>query len=293
MLKLDHPLALAQTFLFAPGHRPEFFSKAMHSASKAVILDLEDAVAPKQKPLARNHVREFWNACSELDRHKVLIRINPLSSEFSPADILFLQTLSGALHIVVPKAESAESLQQLYEKVPHVQLLIPIIESALGIAYAQEIAKHPLCLRLAFGNIDTQADLGLSCDAQETELTPVRFAITLASKLAHIAPPIDGVTTAIHDTELLQQDTHRAKRLGFGAKLCIHPRQIDQVLTCFRPSASEIAHAQRVVAADHAAQGAAVQLDGKMIDRPVVLLAIRTLLLANDDLTASTALKTL
>ncbi len=281
MNKLSSHLALAQTFLFSPGHRPEFFNKALASSSKAIIIDLEDAVPPEQKKQAREHIRDFWQTCSIENRQRVLIRINPLDTDFTKDDIAFLNLLEGPLNIVVPKAESLEQLVRFTQQVALLQAIIPIIESARGIDSVKEIATHPLALRLALGNIDTQADLGLRCDENETELLPIKFAINLASRLAQIAPPIDGVTTDIHNSEFLAKDTQRAKRLGFGAKLCIHPKQVDVVITCFTPTEKEIEYAKRVVEADRASQGAAVQLDGKMIDRPVVLLAKRTLQLAN------------
>ncbi len=277
MNKLSAHLALAQTFLFAPGHRPEFFSKALNSSSKAVIIDLEDAVPPEQKSEARKNLQALFKNCSKENLERILIRINPMDGPFTDADLVFLNTLNVPLHIVVPKAESLTQLNSLCSAVPHVQWIIPIIESALGIDRVKEIATHALTLRLALGNIDTQADLGLTCDADETELLPVRFAITLATRLAQIAPPIDGVTTDISNQELLKTDTLRSKRLGFGAKLCIHPKQVDGILDCFKPTPSEVAYAQRVVTADQESKGAAVKLDGKMIDRPVVLLAQRTL----------------
>jgi len=281
MDKLTSHLALAQTFLFSPGHRPEFFNKALASFSKAIIIDLEDAVPPDQKKQAREHIHAFWQSCSMENRQRVLIRINPIDTDFTNDDIAFLNVLEGPINIVVPKVESLKQLMQLTQQVPSLNSVIAIIESARGIDSVKEIATHPLVVRLALGNIDTQADLGIRCDENETELLPVKFAITLASRLAGIAPPIDGVSTDIHDFELLAKDTHRAKRLGFGAKLCIHPKQVDVVVTCFTPTEKEIEYAKRVVEADSNSQGAAVQLDGKMIDRPVVLLAQRTLQLAN------------
>jgi len=281
MDKLTSHLALAQTFLFSPGHRPEFFNKALASSSKAIIIDLEDAVPPEQKSQAREHIQNFWQSCSIANRQRVLIRINPIDSDFSNDDFTFLNLLEGPINVVVPKVESLGQLTQFARQVPLLNNIIPIIESARGIDSVKEIATHPLVLRLALGNIDTQADLGIRCDENETELLPVKFAINLASRLAGIAPPIDGVSTDIHDAELLAKDTQRAKRLGFGAKLCIHPKQVDVVMTCFTPTEKEIEYAKRVVEADSISQGAAVQLDGKMIDRPVVLLAKRTLQLAN------------
>ena len=281
MDKLTSYLGLAQTFLFSPGHRPEFFNKALASSSKAIIIDLEDAVPPAQKKQAREHIQEFWQNCSVENRQRVLIRINPIDTDFTNDDLAFLNVLEGPINVVVPKAESLEQLTKFAQQVPLLNSIIPIIESARGIDSVKEIATHSLVLRLALGNIDTQADLGLRCDDEETELLPVKYAINLASRLAGIAPPIDGVSTDIHDSELLAKDTQRAKRLGFGAKLCIHPKQVDVVMSCFTPTEKEIDYAKRVVEADSNSQGAAVQLDGKMIDRPVVLLAKRTLQLAN------------
>jgi len=95
----------------------------------------------------------------------------------------------------------------------------------------------------------------------------------LVSRLANLVAPVDGVCTAIDDTEQLQRDTTRARRLGFGAKLCIHPRQVESVNQGFVPSADEVAWARRVLAAAAQAGGAAVALDGRMIDRPVILRA--------------------
>ena len=277
MDKLSAHLALAQTFLFAPGHRPEFFSKALNSSSKAVIIDLEDAVPPEQKSAARKNLQELFKDCSAENLERILIRINPMDGPFTEADLAFLNTLRVPLHIVVPKAESLAQLNTLSSTVPHVKWIVPIIESAIGIDRVKEIATHPQTLRLALGNIDTQADLGLTCDAVETELLPVRFAMTLATRLAQIAPPIDGVTTDIANQDLLKTDTQRSKRLGFGAKLCIHPKQVDGIMDCFKPTPAEVEYARRVVAADQESKGAAVKLDGKMVDRPVVLLAQRTL----------------
>jgi citrate lyase subunit beta/citryl-CoA lyase len=149
--------------------------------------------------------------------------------------------------------------------------VLPLIESALGFEQRLSLAHAEGVQRLAFGHIDFQADMNMR--ATEDELLPFRVALVLASRLADIAPPIDGVTTALDDAELLRIDVLRARRLGFGGKLCIHPRQVVVVNACFTPDADEIAWAQRVIAADAAAGGAAVAVDGKMVDRPVVLRA--------------------
>ena len=148
MDKLTSHLALAQTFLFSPGHRPEFFNKALASASKAIIIDLEDAVPPEQKKQARAHIQEFWQNCSVDNRKRVLVRINPIDTDFTNEDLAFLNALEGPINVVVPKVESLEQLNQFAEKVPSLNFIIPIIESARGIDSVKAIATHPLVLRL-------------------------------------------------------------------------------------------------------------------------------------------------
>jgi len=155
-----------------------------------------------------------------------------------------------------------------------------MIETALGLDHLKEIASSNQVLRLALGNLDLQADLGMVCDAQETELQTARYQIVLASRLARITPPIDGVTPSTDNLARIEGDSQRAKRMGFGGKLCIHPNQIPAVKAAFMPTSEEIEWARKVIAADQASQGGAVKLDGRMIDRPVVLLAQRTLAIA-------------
>ena len=150
--------------------------------------------------------------------------------------------------------------------------LLPLVESAAGLAGLSALAAAPGVWRLAFGAIDLQVDLGLK-DATEDELLPFRLQLVLASRLAGIGAPVDGVSTAIDDEARLQVDVQRARRLGFAGKLCIHPRQVAPVNAGMAPSAVELAWAQRVLDAAGAAGGAAVAVDGKMVDKPVLLRA--------------------
>jgi citrate lyase subunit beta/citryl-CoA lyase len=126
-------------------------------------------------------------------------------------------------------------------------------------------------------HLDFTADTGIVSDAGEAELMPLRFAMTTASRIANLPPPVDGVTVQLDDEQRLRDDTMRSRHMGFGAKLCIHPRQVGPVHEAFQPGADEIAWARCVVQADADSGGGAVQLDGRMIDRPVVLGARRTL----------------
>ena len=132
-----------------------------------------------------------------------------------------------------------------------------------------ELCAAPGVQRLVFGSIDFQLDLGIT--GEHEELLYFRSGLVLASTLARIQPPVDGVTVDIDNVERVKDETRYAKRLGFGGKLCIHPNQIVVVNQCFSPSAEEVAWAKRVLDAAGAADGGAVQVDGKMVDRPVLL----------------------
>jgi citrate lyase subunit beta/citryl-CoA lyase len=124
-----------------------------------------------------------------------------------------------------------------------------------------------------FGSIDFSVDMGIEGD--DRELDYFRSQLVLASRLAGIAAPIDGVTTAIDDTEVLHAETLRGKRFGFGGKLCIHPKQLATVHAAYSPTPDEISWAHRVLDAAIAANGAAIAVDGKMVDKPVIIKAQR------------------
>jgi citrate lyase subunit beta/citryl-CoA lyase len=278
MSSIDHTLALSSNFLFVPGTRPERFQKALDSGADAVILDLEDAVPVAEKELARNAIRSAWPSFSKEQKGRLVIRSNSPGSQFYSADLILAQELD-ITSILIPKSESLDQMNGAALLLPNTAI-IPMIETALGLDHLSEIANSNQVIRLALGNIDLQVDLGMACDADETELQTARFQIVLASRLAEIAPPIDGVTPSTDNIEQITHDAKRAKRMGFGAKLCIHPKQIAIVQAAFMPSQEDLVWAKRVIEADKASKGGAVKLDGRMIDRPVVVLAQRTLALA-------------
>jgi citrate lyase subunit beta/citryl-CoA lyase len=186
-------------------------------------------------------------------------------------------TLQGLAGVMVPKAETVEGLRHVADALDPTCALLPLLESVAGLDAADALARAPQVLRLAFGNLDFQADLGLACAPDEAELVPVRLAVVLAARRAALPPPVDGVTPGTQDIAQLQLDAARARRGGFGAKLCIHPAQVAGVNAAFSPSAAELDWAWRVLAAFEAAGGGVFSLDGRMVDAPVVRLAQRTL----------------
>ena len=254
----------ARSWLFVPGSRPERFDKALAAGAGVVIVDLEDAVAPTDKNRARDAVAAWLQP-----RHAVVLRINSADSPWFVAD-LALCDRPGVAAVMLPKAEHVATLAAVAQAGG--KALLPLVESAAGIAALDALAAAPGVQRLTFGSIDLQADLGMR-DATEDELLCFRTAIVLASRRAGIGAPIDGVTTAIDDGARLQADVQRARRLGFHGKLCIHPKQVAAVNALFAPTIDEVAWARRVLDAAAAAGGAAIAINGKMIDRPVLLRA--------------------
>jgi citrate lyase subunit beta/citryl-CoA lyase len=283
-MSTDHPVAQARSFLFVPGHRPERFQKALQSGADAVILDLEDAVPQAEKASAREAICRQWPQLLALQL-PLVVRINAADSAAWSLDLATLAGLQGLAAVMVPKAESADTLRQAHEALRGVALL-PLIESAAGYEALPHIAAAPGVLRLALGHIDFMADTGLQCSDDQRELAPLRFAMAMATRLQRLAPAIDGVTVAIDDAQALRQDTQRALRFGFGAKLCIHPRQVAALHAALSPSAEQLDWARRVLAADATSGGAAVQLDGRMVDAPVVLQARHLLARAGQPLNA-------
>lgn len=275
MNPLDTPLGFCTNFLFVPGTRPERFMKALDTRAGGVVLDLEDAVPQEDKEAARNAIRAAWPSFSDDHKKRLVIRTNSPGTKFYAADLILAQELQVAC-LLIPKSESQDQINGAALILPNTAI-IPMIETAVGLDQLKEIANSNQVIRLALGNLDLQADLGMVCDRQETELQTARYQIVLASRLAQIAPPIDGVTPSTDDIERISDDAERAKRMGFGAKLCIHPKQVEIVVNAFTPSEEEISWAKRVIEADKASKGGVVKLDGRMIDRPVVLLAQRTL----------------
>lgn len=256
------PLLNYRSYLFVPGNRPDRFAKACAAGADAVVLDLEDSVAAGGKLKARAAVAEWLTAAQP-----VLVRVNTSDSEWFCAD-LSLGRKPGIAGVLLPKAERVEEIRLVAENFGAELSILPQIETARGFRNALALAGTKPVQRLLFGSIDFQLDLGMA--AEEEELLYFRSQIVLDSRLAGIQPPVDGVTTDINSMEQVRADTLRARRLGFGGKMCIHPRQVPVVNECFTPSAEEEAWASRVVEASAAARGAATSVDGKMVDRPVL-----------------------
>ena len=250
-----------RSYLFVPGNRPERFVKACASGADVVIVDLEDAVPDAQKSSARDSVASWLSA----DR-PVHVRVNGTNTPWFEEDMAAILR-PGIAGVVLPKAEGEGQMAALAALLPDYVRILPIVETAAGVWNALEIASSPNVERLAFGALDFQLDTRITGEGEE--LLYARSRIVLASRVAGILPPLDGVTTGLDDADALASDIRRASRLGFGGKLCIHPKQVAAINEGFLPTEQEIAWAKGVLAAASSGEGA-VRLDGKMIDRPVI-----------------------
>lgn len=257
-----------RSYLFVPGNRPERFAKAFTSGADAVIVDLEDAVAPEQKEAARAALAA-WHAAQAGYPAQLVVRINDDASPWFAGDIALLRTL-GPCTVMLPKTESAAQVDSLAEALAPGAGVIALIETARGLLAVDGIAGAKRLQRLAFGTLDYALDLGLADDPRGLLYPASRIA--LASRAAALPAPVAGITAAFKDDSALRADFDMALACGFGAKLCIHPQQLDTVHAMLAPSQAQRDWAARVVAAAQAGAGA-VQVDGKMVDRPVLLRA--------------------
>src|SRR5216110_2281530 len=281
-------MALNRSFLFAPGNVARRVEKALTLEADAVILDLEDSVAPSDKAPSRKQV---VGALARPRRCRLYVRVNAPSTAYCYGDLV--ETVQKGLDgIVVPKIESAADLHAIdwllanlerEQGIPEGSLdLMPQIETAAGVQRVDRILqarnlrpyKGPWRVkRLCFGAADYANDLGLSPTLDEAELADARTRIVLASRAAGAEGPIDSPWFHFKETAAFARALERSRRGGFQGRCCVHPDQIAPVNEAYMPAAEEVASAQRIVAAFAEAEkrgAAAIQLDGQMIDYPIV-----------------------
>lgn len=281
--------SLRRSRLYLPGNEPKFFLNAGLHKPDAVILDLEDSVAPTEKDAARFLVR---NALRTVDFYQTerMVRINQL-----PAGLQDLKYIvPNNVHVIlIPKCENAEQIKTVDKEIDELKNIhkitdsiyyMPIIESALGVENAFEIAmaSEKICA-LAIGLEDYTADIGAERTNEGKESFFARSRMVNAAKAARVQA-IDTVFSDVTDMEALMESVLEAKAMGFEGKGCIHPRQIPVIHEGFAPKPEEIEKAQKIVAAFEEAKAkglGVVSLGSKMIDPPVVKRAERIVKLVN------------
>lgn len=266
-----HP-CIVRTALFVPGSRPERFAKALASGADTVIVDFEDAVEASLKAQARDNLEAFLAANPQA---RVRVRVNAAGDPEQAADLELCRRLPGVIGLLLPKAERA---MQVRIAASCGKPVWPLIESARGLLALGEIAACEGVERLTFGGLDLALDIGMSSGTAAAAVVydQVRLSLLLHSRVNDLHPPLDTVYPAFDDTEGFAATLRHGRDLGLLGALCIHPRQVDVVHAALAPSADELDWARRVATA---AEGgaAAFQVDGQMVDAPVLARALRLL----------------
>src|SRR5215470_918262 len=274
-------LSLTRSLLFTPANRPDRFAKGPSSGADGVVLDLEDGVGLPAKPAARKAALAFFaDPVAAPSGFVWALRLNHVTTQAGLEDLMALRAARKPAVVVLPKTESVAEVEIALAHLGGANgapTIVALIESGRGLAAADEIATHPAVAALAFGGADLAADLHATLIWE-----PMLFArsrIVQAAASAGIAA-WDVPFLDIHDPDGLKRETVAAKALGYVCKLAIHPAQIAPINAVFTSSQTEVARAQRVVSAFEAAHGGACQVDGKMVDAPLVKAARRTVALA-------------
>lgn len=276
-------MGAARSLLYVPGDRPDRFDKAAGSGADAVILDLEDAVAPERKDVAREAVGVFIG--DHAGECQLWVRVEPSSLALDAS----AAAGPGLTGLLLPKA-APELLDELDSVLTDLEAshglavgstpVIGILETASGLQRLPEIAGHTRVQRLGIGEADLTGELGLVPDESRSQLAPIRSSVVIASAAAGLERPIGPVHTAVDDLDGLRTTTHQQLAQGFRARTAVHPRQVAVINEVFTPGPQEIADARAVLAAyeDSLAQGVGVLRDpsGRVMDAATVRAARET-----------------
>ncbi len=269
-----------RSVLYIPGSKDRALEKARDLAADAIIFDLEDAVAPDEKPAARALLGATL-ATTDYGRRARIVRVNGLDTAWGDADLAaFARADIDAL--LIPKVSSTADLQAVAERVPSLPLWA-MMETARGMLNAAEIAAHPRLTGMVMGTNDLSKELGSRFRADRLPLQAGLGLCLLAAK-AYGLTIIDGVYNAFKDDAGLRAESVQGRDMGFDGKTLIHPAQLDIANEVFAPSEGEIELARRQIAAFEAAeakgQGVAV-VDGKIVENLHIVTARQMLAKAN------------
>ena len=276
-------LAFVRSLLFTPADKPERFGKGVSAGADGVVLDLEDGVGLPAKKTARQAALGLLEAPPAAGEGFVwVVRLNHVTTKDGLEDLLAFRAASIRPKVVMlPKTECVAEVEIAVRHLGAGQgegpRIIALIETGRGLGAAEAIASHPAVAALAFGGADLAADLHATLAWEPMLFARSRIAQSAAA--AGIAA-FDVPFLDLHDAEGLRKETEAVKALGYTCKLAIHPAQVPVINAVFTPTAEEVARARRIVAALEEARGGACQVDGRMVDVPVVKAAQRTVALA-------------
>jgi citrate lyase subunit beta/citryl-CoA lyase len=287
-------MELKRSWMFVPGHRQKMVDKALGLNADAIMLDIEDGVAPNEKDTARRQIAEALGRDRAPKSPARFVRINAIGHARMRADVEAV-VRSGLDGLVLPKVETADDIRQvesfLSEREPALKMarggvhLLVAIESPRGLLNAPAIAaSSPRIVGLMFGAEDYGREMGLPTkrEGEAQDLIYARSALAVAAASAHVQA-VDGVWVDLKDPDGLARFARQSRRLGFSGMSLIHPSQIDPINATFSPTTEEIDYAKQVLQAFEEANArgdGSIALGGQLIDRPIVERARRTLELA-------------
>ena len=272
-----------RSFIFCPGNKPDMIPKALNSGADMVCIDLEDAIIPEHKDISRSSTIRAFEDISVPNGVETLIRINDVNSKDGKEDIkAILESVNTASGLMLPKIQNVNEIIDLEKQIKLVNKnlnLHIIIETNKALENAWLIAQSsPLIKSLLFGGVDMSADLG--CNGDWISLLYARSRVVHAAAGAGI-DSIDVPFLDLEDMDGMRQEAQKSKNLGFSGKGSIHPKQIASLNKVFTPSESEIEYANKVIKAFNEAADGLVVVDGKLIEKPVLRTALKTIANSN------------
>lgn len=282
------PTVTPRSYLYVPGDQPEKLERARYRGADALIVDLEDAVAPSAKDSARQAVASWLKQLEPRAGPEVWVRTNPGQTGHQDAAAVVGPRLAGLL---VAKTESVAELTALDAVLRATEAaagiavgatgVVPLLESAAAVLAADKIAAGPRVRRLQLGEADLRADAGITPGEDEREMAYLRSHIVLVSAAHRLQPPVAPTSVVVRDAEGLRASTLALARMGFVGRACIHPAQVAVVNAVFTPSEEELDKAGALVEAFEravaAGQGVLLDSGGRMVDEAVVRQSRRIL----------------
>ena len=278
---MSQTVSIRRSVLFFPASRPDMYSKAIASGADAVCIDLEDGVAPADKERARDAAMQLLTE-RESGATETMLRINDVQSDVGLEDVSVLEEVDRQPDaLLIPKVETAEQLrevEQVFERRGLPLRLIPMVETAGGLANVEAIATSTeRVTALLLGGVDLATDLGATMDWDA--LLYARSRIVHAAALARI-DALDMPFLDVSAPEGLRAEAAAASRMGFRGKTAIHPKQVPVIHDAFSPSEEAVAKARRVIEAFEQSHERVLLVDGALVERPVIEAARRTVAIA-------------
>ena len=260
-----------KTWLFVPATRMDRVTKAFASGANAVIVDLEDAVAQVDKAQARLALKDYVDQQHDNKSYRpIWVRINQASSNEFIHDLVLCQQLPKLAGVLLAKAEQAVDIEKVYQEtgLP----VIALIENALGLYQIEAMAKASGLVAFSYGFLDFCNDLHAQVGTPSADIiaNQIRYQLIVTSKVHQLLAPIDTVYADFNDSTGLNKRVKLWSQMGMSGMLCIHPKQVAVVQQSLQPTDSELEFAKKVVVEYERSEQAVFNIDGNMVDAPVI-----------------------